>query len=169
MKAFVISLLTLGVFAACSSKPTESTPTESTITTSVPETDLPVTKTEIIGKGTVISFTSDIHFKNPNKRDMVIRLPSDNNKDCSFSMLIKKGKSYSLETGKEITFDKASKATSPHKHTYTIYSFNAPGGKTIDLACTDRTELSFKDVTDAWEFRGASTVTISNSASKQTK
>ncbi len=113
-----------------------------------------------VGKGTVISFREDITFKNKGKTDLAILLTSVNNKNCAFSVGMKKGASYTITTDQKIVFKGSRKGVSQMKHPHTVYMFAAPGNRTVELACTDRTDLTFGEVLKAWEFRGESAVFI---------
>lgn len=113
-----------------------------------------------IGKGTTISFREEVSFKNKGKTEMAILLTSVNDKNCAFSVVMKKGDSYSVTPEQKIVFKGTRKGVSNLKHPHTVYMFSAPGNRTVELACTDRSDLTFEEVRDAWEFRGESAVII---------
>lgn len=158
MKFLFLTFVISFSFAACASQKTEEA------TTSNSSAPVEPTKTSddrtTIGKGTVISFLEEITFKNKSKTNMMILHTSVNDKSCAFSVMLKKGTTYSITPDQKIVFSGTRKATSQLKHSYTVYMFNAPGGRTVELACTDRLDLDYEEVRDAWEFRGESSVII---------
>lgn len=143
---------------ACASA--KSTEESSPISPPKEQSTSPSDDSNPIGKGTVISFREEVTFKNKGKTEMAILLTSVNDKNCSFSVVMKKGASYSITPEQKIVFKNTRKGVSTMKHPHTVYAFSAPENRTVELACTDRTDLTFEEVRDAWEFRGESAVII---------